>query len=119
MTTLLDHAPCDRCEGTVVEPLDDDGLAACCYCGLRVRLCRSKAVQAARSRASSGEEFRLQYGRFAGMTLAECVAQPNGRRYLEALAAGNEKMRARVEEFLAAADFPLDEFSEPRHIVAT
>lgn len=117
MSMLLDHAECVRCDGTVVEPLDDEGTAACCYCGLRVRVCRARAAEIERTRKPGGEEFRLQYGRFAGLTFAEVVAQPNGLRYLEALAAGNDKLRARVEGFLASEKFSLDEWTEPRQIV--
>lgn len=110
MTALLDHAPCTRCEGTVVDPLDDGGLAACCYCGLLVRLPRLAAAAAAKARPAStpADGFRLQYGRFAGLTLQETADQPNGLRYLEALAKGNDKLRGMIEDFLRPQDFALD-----------
>ncbi len=92
MTELLDHRPCKRCHGTVVEPIEE-GLASCCYCGLLVR------VPGARPAPPPGE-WKLQAGRFAGMTLAEAAAQPNGRRYLEVLRDSDDKLRARIEAFL-------------------
>lgn len=110
MTTLLDSPPCTRCHGTIVEPLDN-GTAACCYCGMRTKLGRAQAEKAAAA-APKGEEFRFQYGRFVGMTIPEAAAQPNGRRYLEALAKTNDRMRARIEDF-----FALDEWTDPAQIV--
>jgi hypothetical protein len=37
------------------------------------------------------------------MTIAEADAEPNGRRYLEHLRDTNEKLKTRIEEYLAAS----------------
>lgn len=108
MTHILDHAPCKRCRGSVVEPVSD-GLAACCYCGLLVR------VRGAMVDPPAGD-WKLPAGRFAGMTLAEAAEQPNGRRYLEVLRDSDDKLRARIEAFLeempATISQGSDEFQE-------
>jgi hypothetical protein len=75
---------------------------ACAFCGVRMRV-DAAAVPVTATRQAGTAEFRFQYGRFKGMTLAEADAEPNGRRYLEHLRDTNEKMKARIDEYLAAS----------------
>lgn len=72
----------------------------CAFCGVRMRV-EAAAVPAAAKQPADTAEFRFQYGRFKGMTLAEADAEPNGRRYLEHLRDTNEKLRKRIAEYLA------------------
>lgn len=90
--TLIDTKPCLRCHGTVSEPLAE-GVAGCCYCGLRIR------VPGLQAPPPLTGEWRLPAGRFAGMTLSEAAVQPNGRRYLEVLRDSDPGYRVRIEEF--------------------
>lgn len=73
----------------------------CAFCGVRMRV-DAAARPAARQPADTAE-FRFQYGRFKGMTLAEADAEPNGRRYLEVMMGRSEKLRPRIEEYLSHA----------------
>jgi LPS O-antigen subunit length determinant protein (WzzB/FepE family) len=50
--------------------------------------------------STDATEFRFKFGRFAGMTLAEADAKPNGRKYLEYMATTNDKLRERIAEYL-------------------
>ncbi len=73
----------------------------CAFCGVRLRVPAAVRSPSAESQADAGGEFRFQFGRFKGMTFAQADAEPNGRRYLEVLRDTNEKLRGRIEEYLA------------------
>lgn len=74
----------------------------CVFCGVRMRV--DAAVRFAADEPTDGcAEFRFQYGRFKGMTISEADAEPNGRRYLELMRDKNERLRARIEEYLTRA----------------
>ena len=98
--------PCHRCEAVAWECIGEfvptkgrpQDVLACAFCGARARV---DAV--AVGLASDCDEFRFQFGRFAGMTFAEADAEPNGRRYLEVLRDTNEKLRDRITEYLSHA----------------
>lgn len=98
--------PCHRCEATLWEEVGEfvprkgpaEDVIACAFCGLRVRV---PAVKRTPQRSHDGDEFRFQFGRFKGMTFAEADAEPNGRRYLEIMRDSNEKLRGRIEQYLA------------------
>ena len=101
--------PCYRCEATAWECVGEftpvkgrpQDVIACAFCGARLRV-EATPRPAAVHRQTDAAEFRLQYGRFKGMTFAEADAEPNGRRYLEVLAESNEKLRDRIKEYLTA-----------------
>jgi hypothetical protein len=71
-----------------------EGLAACCYCNLLVR------VKGVRPDPLPGE-WTLPAGRFAGKTLAEAAAEPNGVRYLQVLRDTDQTMAPMIEAFLS------------------
>jgi hypothetical protein len=73
-------------------------LAECCFCGA-LEWCKSPLKQNEPLAEPPGE-FRFKFGRFTGMTLTEAAAQPNGRKYLEWMAANNERLRGRIAEYL-------------------
>lgn len=119
MLDLHHHAePCHRCNATCWEWIGDftpvkgspEDVVACAFCGLRVRVKQSKR------QVFGGSDWRFQYGRFKGMTLAEADAEPNGRRYLEILRDSNEKLRDRIASYIAESG--LDSRREPVEIVA-
>jgi hypothetical protein len=105
-TTLV----CYRCSASSWECIGEfvpmkgpkQDVLECAFCGVRMRV-DAAAVQAAVKPPAGTAEFRFQYGRFKGMTLAEADAEPNGRRYLEHLRDTNEKMKPRIDEYLAAS----------------
>jgi hypothetical protein len=99
----IDDSPCPRCDGTVADHLGGRS-AACIYCGQRVTLCREPEPA-----PPAPGEHRLESGRFAGLTLAEALAEPNGRRYLE--------HQARSDAALAARISSLDGGLTTRHVV--
>lgn len=101
---------CYRCKATSWEIVGDrqlringrmvrEDVVECVFCGVRDAVEPSPV----RRQADSSGEFRFQYGRFAGMTLAEADSQPNGRRYLEHMRDTNEKLKSRIEEYLSSA----------------
>lgn len=106
--------PCYRCHATHWETIDTRtvrergrnvpyDLVECCFCGVMV-LAEPAAVPVAVVKPQSDRlEFRFQFGRFKGMTLAEADAEPNGRRYLEVMRDTNEKLRERITEYLNTA----------------
>ena len=100
------HAkPCHRCDATAWELVGEfvphrgkpEDVIECAFCGLRTRV----AGTTPQPQVSHADEFRFQFGRFKGMTFAEADAEPNGRRYLEIMRDSNEKLRSRIEEYLA------------------
>jgi hypothetical protein len=105
-TTLV----CYRCSASSWEQVGEfvpmkgprQDVLACAFCGVRMRVDAAVRSAAAEPRADWAE-FRFQYGRFKGMTIAEADAEPNGRRYLEHLRDTNEKLKTRIEEYLAAS----------------
>lgn len=103
--------PCYRCKATAWEATGDEAtvkgkphdVVACAFCGVRMRVDAAAVPVAAKRQTGTATEFRFQFGRFAGKTFAEADAEPNGRRYLEHLRDTNEKLRGRIEEYLAAS----------------
>lgn len=99
--------PCCRCDAVVWECIGEfvprrgkpEDVLECAFCGLLLRVA---AVPRAAPPTQQGE-FRFQFGRFKGLTLAEADAEPNGRRYLEVLRDTNEKLKDRITEYLAHA----------------
>lgn len=108
------HAePCYRCEAVAWECIGEfvphkgkrQDVIECAFCGVRMRVDAVPRPEAAHQ-PSGTDEFRFQFGRFKGMTLAEADAEPNGRRYLEVMRDGNEKLRDRIAEYLTATAAP-------------
>lgn len=101
-------AACYRCSATAWELIGGfvphrgkpQDVVECAFCGVRLRV-EAAAMPVPAKRQPDADEFRFQYGRFAGKTLAEVAAEPNGRRYLEVMRGTNEKMRGRIEQFFA------------------
>lgn len=79
----------------------------CAFCGCRVRVTPGTGLPSSAAKtiavAPPGDEFRFQFGRFAGLTLAEADSQPNGRKYLEVMRDTNEKLKERIANYLAHA----------------
>jgi len=98
--------PCHRCQATAWELVGEfkprkgpsEDVVECVFCGL---LTRVKAVPR-QPVVPPAEEFRFRHGRFVGMTFAEVDGQPNGRRYLELMRDTNQKLRERIESYLAS-----------------
>jgi len=88
----IDDAPCPRCDGTAADHLGGRDVQ-CCYCGHLVTLKRPPVLPKVEARP---EAWRFPSGRFAGLTLEEAAAAPNGVRYLEHMAEND----ARVRDFL-------------------
>lgn len=101
-------ASCYRCEAAAWEHVGDftphrgkkQDVIECAFCGVRLRVDAAAMPVAAKRQADTSDNFRFQFGRFAGKTLAEADAEPNGRRYLEVMRDSNEKLRPRIEEYL-------------------
>jgi hypothetical protein len=99
---------CDRCNAAAWELAGEfvpvkgppQDVIECAFCGYRLRVHAARRPRPAPLATPGAEEFRLQYGRFAGKTLAEVDAEANGRRYLEVLRDTNEKLRDRVAAYL-------------------
>jgi hypothetical protein len=92
---------CYRCSASSWECIDTAGkqdVLECVFCGVLMHV--AAAPRAAKPQPIDRSEFRFQFGRFKGMTLAEADAEPNGRRYLEVMMGRNEKLRPRIEEYL-------------------
>ena len=105
--------PCYRCSASAWERIDTreeavrghvyrEDVVECCFCGVRERV-KAAAFTAAERHHAGGDEFRFQYGRFAGMTFAEADRQENGRAYLEHLRDTSDKLRDRIAEYLTTA----------------
>lgn len=107
MSTLIDtdDAPCTRCEGTVAVHMGGKA-AACVYCNARSTLRREPPAP-----PPEPLEERFESGRFAGMTLAEALAHPNGRRYLDYMAQRDEALAQRLAG--------VDKETAPGHVVRT
>ncbi len=111
---MIDFHPtpllCYRCSASTWERVETreqtvrgrvyrDDVVQCCFCGVLERVeaaARPVAVEPQPGRA----EFRFQYGRFKGLTLADADREENGRAYLEHLRDTNEKLRDRIAEYL-------------------
>jgi len=97
--------PCYRCSASTWERVENVGredVAECCFCGVLERV-EAAAVPVAAKQHTGTAEFRFQYGRFKGMTIAEADREENGRAYLEHLRDTNEKLRDRIAEYLTTA----------------
>ena len=70
----------------------------CCFCGVYGR---AEVVPDAPKPVATSGEFRFQFGRFEGLTLAEADQQENGRAYLIYMAETNDRLRERIVEYLA------------------
>ena len=95
--------PCYRCSASTWERIENVGRhdsVRCCFCGVLERV-EAAARPAAAEPQAGRAEFRFQYGRFQGLTLAEADREENGRAYLEHLRDTNEKLRDRIAEYLA------------------
>ena len=97
------HIVCHQCGASAHDAIDErrgEVLAECCFCGA------TEWCKAPRRKAESPEavadavEFRFKFGRFAGKTLAEADAMPNGRKYLEWMVTNNDTLRDRIAEYL-------------------
>jgi hypothetical protein len=105
-------ATCDQCSASTWELAGEfapakgppQDVIECAFCGYRLRVNASRRPRSAPLAAPAEGDFRLQHGRFAGMTLAEVDAEANGRRYLEVLRETNEKLRSRVAAYLDRVD---------------
>jgi hypothetical protein len=104
--------PCYRCSASAWERIETreqavrgrvhrEDIIQCCFCGALERVEAAATPVAAMQHAGTGD-FRFQYGRFKGMTLAEAEREKNGRAYLEHLRDTNEKLRVRIEAYLTA-----------------
>lgn len=99
---------CYRCSASAWEYIDTlypykkkpEDVIGCCFCGAQMRVAARPRPRLQPQSPTSGD-FRFQYGRFKGLSLAEADAEPNGRRYLEVLRDTNEKLRDRITEYLA------------------
>lgn len=83
-----DHYECHRCGGRCHDILLEDAkdwFVACAFCGL---MSWEKAVKG--HLKPKAKEFVFADGRFAGRTVAEAAAEPNGMEYLR-WAAGSHK----------------------------
>lgn len=103
---LTDLLTCRRCGGSAHDFLREDGkqwVLQCVFCSDIERLANppKKPEPAPPARQRDQDEFRFQFGRFAGLTIAEADAQPRGREYLEFMLSSNDKLRPRIEEYLA------------------
>jgi hypothetical protein len=103
--------PCYRCSASAWERIETreqtvrgrvhrEDIIQCCFCGALERVEAAAKVAAPHQQAGRGD-FRFQYGRFKGMTLAEAEREENGRAYLEHLRDTNEKLRVRIAEYLS------------------
>jgi len=102
MQRLDGHISCYRCNGTARDVIGErrgEVLSECCYCGA-MELCAATKKRITGTPAETSE-FRFKHGRFAGMTLKEADAQPNGRKYLEWMAQNNDALRATISMHLA------------------
>ena len=97
---------CPRCSFHGHEVLTEERTATrleCLYCGMIVSVPpieRPKPEKPAA--AASGKPFRFKHGRYAGKTLAEVDAEPNGRRYLEYMRLHTASLRGVIEAYLFA-----------------
>lgn len=112
MNLLIDAATCSRCRSGVHDLMDESTdrrgnrtwLLQCALCGGLDRIdAPATSERPPEPEASAAEAFRFQHGRFAGLTLAEADAQPNGRRYLEWMLKNNKALAPRVAEYLRTA----------------
>jgi hypothetical protein len=100
--------PCYRCEAVAWECIGEfiphrgrpQDVIECAFCGAMLRVDAVARPAAPRPQHGDGPEFKFQFGRFAGMTLAEADAEPNGRRYLEVMRDTSPKLRDRIVEYL-------------------
>lgn len=103
--------PCYRCSASAWERIDTveevhrgrvfrQDVVECCFCGVIERVEAATRPAAAESQAGRSE-FRFQYGRFKGLTIAEADREENGRECLEYLRDTNEKLRGRIAEYLS------------------
>lgn len=96
-------APCYRCKAHAWERVGEFvpikgkpyELVQCAFCGVLLR------VDLVPGPEQDDPEFRFQFGRFKGLTFSQADAEPSGRRYLEHLRDTNEKLRSRIEAYLA------------------
>lgn len=109
-------ASCYRCHASAWECVGDftphrgrvQDVLACAFCGVRIRVDAPYRRPVTQRPAEDGE-FRFEYGRFKGLTIAEADAETNGRRYLETLRdspATSERLRVRVTEYLNSIAAP-------------
>jgi hypothetical protein len=108
---------CYRCSASTWERIENVGredVVECCFCGVLERV-EAAAVPVRREASTRTAEFRFQYGRFKGLTLAEADREENGRAYLEHLRDTSDKLRDRIAEYLAQT--ALDRVAHDRQIV--
>lgn len=103
--------PCYRCnavawefdEGVISRKGYPEDIVRCAFCCVRLRVPASKKQKTSQEVPAHDPEWRFQYGRFAGKTMAEVDSLPNGRRYMELLRDTNPKMSQKIEGYLAQA----------------
>jgi len=107
--SMIDFHPtpllCYRCSASAWERIENVGredVVECCFCGVLERV-EAAAVPVRREASTGTAEFRFQYGRFKGLTLAEADREENGRAYLEHLRDTSDKLRDRIAEYLTTA----------------
>jgi hypothetical protein len=99
------YITCERCGASAHDAIDErkgEVLAECCFCGA-TEWCKAPRRPTAKpiaEAAAEADEFRFKFGRFAGMTLAEADAKPNGRKYLEWMVTNNDKLRDTIAAYL-------------------
>ena len=91
-----DKHNCSRCNAMAHDIIDEGRHSTsleCCFCGQvdRVPPIRREKLDA------PAPEFRFPHGRFAGKTLAEVDADPNGRVYLEFQRANSPALRSVID----------------------
>jgi hypothetical protein len=115
------HLTCDRCGASAHDAIDErrgEMLAECCFCGA-MEWCKAPQRKAESTEpAVDSVEFRFRFGRFAGKTLAETDAMPNGRKYLEWMVTNNDLLRDRIAAFFKRSTVSESAVSIPAASVA-
>lgn len=112
MSLLVDITTCSRCHAGLHDIADESTdrrgcrtwLLQCAFCGGLDRVdAPATSERPSEPTPAQAEAFRFKHGRFAGLTLAEADAQPNGRKYLEWMLKNNKALAPRVADYLRTA----------------
>lgn len=101
MKPLLDVAECSRCFAACHDVLQygTRALVACSFCGMRIRIGPVyEPLESERPNRSGSPCF--ESGRYAGKSIAQVDAEPNGRAYLEFQIQGAHPLRPAIEAYL-------------------